>query len=237
MSTRAIYRLVLAVVFLLACALLIPRPAHAQSVTCSANASNVNFGTIDPSQSGNSSASGQVSFTCHNHSWYTVYVTACLNIGAGNSSSGNTAPRDMDGSGPPPLNFQLYKDAAHTQIWGSVLTPATPSPRQVQFTINRFGTYNRPNYTRYGQVPGGQTGVSVGTYQNGFSGVNAALSGLASGFNYPASCGNTPAIPFPFNVRATVQPACTVSASNMNFGTAGLLDSAAHDDTAMVSQQ
>lgn len=236
MSARSVYRCLMALVFLLACAMLLPRAASAQGVICSASATSINFGSVDPSQTSSSTASGQISFTCKNETWFYRYVTACINIGAGSSASGNTLPRDMDGPAPPPLRFQLYKDAARTQVWGSVLTPATPAPLQVSFTLNaNGGTWTSPNYTIHGRVPGSQSGVATGSFQNSFSGVNAAISGQTSYFGYPSDCGTQAAVPFPFVVSAQVEPTCTVTATDMNFGNAGLLDSGVHDATSAVS--
>lgn len=237
MNTSRILQLLLALLLLPACALW-PRAASA-TVSCTATATAINFGSVDPQQSSATTANGSISFTCRNNVLLQpAYVTACLNIGAGSGST--TSPyRQMNDGASHTLLFQLYRDAGHSQIWGSILTPATPTPLQLNFIVPGAllgdGVYNSPAYPIYGQVPGSQASVVVGTYQNSFSGTNASISGAVGTSTYPTSCGTSPVIPFPFTVSAAVQPRCTVSATDLNFGNvAGLLSSANHDGSTAV---
>lgn len=195
------------------------------TVSCSASMSNISFGTVDPTQGSTTPANGSLSFTCQNNQiGQPAYVTACLNIGTGSGTS--TTPRNMS-NGSNTLNFQLYKDAATSQIWGSILTPATPSPVQITFTVPAAtlfggnGQYQSPLYPVYGQLTLPQPGAGVGTYNNSFSGADAFLTGIASySGTYPANCGSaTSGIPYPFTVSAQVSKSCAVTAgSALNFG-------------------
>lgn len=203
--------------------LLLPGTAQA-AVTCTATASNVSFGTISPQQTGTSQTNGSVSFTCTNDAvLQTAYVTLCVNIGAGTGTGTN--PRQMgDGAGHN-VQFQLYQDSAYSQIWGSVLTSATPNPLKLTFQIPwNTGTYTSPYYPIYGLVPGSQTGVVSGNYNNTLSGTSAQITlahndaFLGLGGSYPANCGTGNASSFSFAASAVVQPACTVSATNIAFG-------------------
>jgi spore coat protein U-like protein len=233
-------------VLLLATSLFLPRRADA-TVTCNASATSVNFGVVDPQQAGNTQASGSISFSCQNDAFLqTAYVTLCLNIGAG--TGGTTAPyRQMSDGAGHNLQFQLYQDGAHTQIWGSVLTPATPTPLQVQFQVpgaalfGGNGTYDSPPYTVYGLVPGNQTGIVAGGYNNMFSGANASITlahkdaFLGIGGSSPSSCGSGNTSSFPFSASATVQQVCTVSATTLNFGSIAGFLTGNHDGTSTVS--
>ncbi len=228
----------------LLCLLVLSVPLQVRAdVGCSASMTTMNFGTVDPSQTGSAiTSTASMQFTCTNNSFYSARVTLCMNIGAGGSAGGQTSPwRTMDGPGGTSMQFQLYKNAAHSQVWGSEFTPGTPNPLQVQFTVPGFfgsGTYNSPTYTLYGLIPVPQTGTQTGNYLNSFSGINASISGqyINGGNTYPADCGGSNSgITFPFNVTANVQPACTVTATDMNFGNAGLLDSGGpHDATSSI---
>lgn len=239
MSTPGILRLLFALL-LLSCAALLPRTANA-AVSCNASATAINFGTVDPQQPGTTTTNGSISFNCRNDAFLqTVYVTMCLNIGAG--SGGTTSPyRRMDDGAGHNLLFQLYRDANHTQIWGSKLTPATPTPMQLKFTIPGAGifsdgTYSSPSYSVFAQMPGNQGGAVAGIYQNSFAGNGTAISGTynTSFGGYPEDCGSASAGSFPFTVNATVEQTCTVTASELNFGSTGLL-SAAKEGTSNIS--
>jgi spore coat protein U-like protein len=240
MSRHHLLRVLFLLALLVAGVLLIPRTAHAQStqVNCSMNTSNVNFGSVDPSQSTDTTASASISFTCTSNTFFPIKATACLNIGAG--SGGQTAMlRQMSGTTSQKLDFQLYKDAAHSRIWGSTLASNGSTAKQVQFTLNGYGTYTSPVYTIYGLVPGNQANVSTGAYQSIFSGAQASLTGNGN-FSFfggfPTSCGSTQYASASFTSSATVQPTCTVTATDLNFGSvAGLLSSGNHDGTSTIS--
>jgi spore coat protein U-like protein len=194
---------------------------------------NINFGTVDPTQGVVTPASGTLSFTCQNDAYYqTAYVTACLNIGVGSGTS--TTPRSMS-NGSSQLNFQLYKDAALSQIWGSIATPATPPPTPMTFTIpgatffGGVGQYQSPDITVFGALAGPQVSAGAGPYNNAFSGADAFLTGTVSnGGPYPPSCGGgTSGIPFPFTVSALVSKSCTVAAGpTLNLGNPAGVDAA-----------
>ena len=217
----------------LAAALAMPPPAFA-AVTCTPTMSNLAFGTVNPASA--ATTTGSLDWSCDNDAFLqTAWVTMCLNIGAGNSSGGQTSPwRTMDGGSGDPLRFQIYADAAHTQVWGSVLTPATSNPVVVQFQIPGAvlgpGRYTGAPRPVHAATSGAQAGVSPATYSNLFAGAQAVItlahndSFLGIGGSYPASCGTTPAASFPFTVSAVVPSTCTVTASTLDFGTpTGLL--------------
>lgn len=227
----------------LAIALAVPRMAFC-AVTCTPTMSNLAFGTVNPASA--ATATGSLSWTCDNDAFLqTAWVTMCLNIGAGGSVGGQTSPwRTMDGGSGNPLQFQIYKDGAHAQLWGSVLTPATSSPLQVQFQVPGAlfgpGHYTSAGYQVHGSTSGGQAGVSPATYANTFAGMQAVITLAANTSlilgSYPASCGTTPASSFPFTASAVVSSTCTVTASTLDFGTpSGLLGTNVDATTSVLT--
>jgi spore coat protein U-like protein len=121
----------------------------------------------------------------------------------------------------------MYQNSAHTLIWGSLNTPATPNALQISIQIPP--TFFGPNKvvtgsaTLYGAVPGNQTSVSAGTYTNMFSGSDASFSfdynqTLLGNGNPPAGCSGHSGGNFAFTAQATVQKHCTITATDMDFG-------------------
>lgn len=210
--------------------LLAPGPAHA-AVTCTSYASGINFSPVSGLATG-ATSTGTINWTCTNTTFLAdAYVTMCLNIGAGTGGTLGTA-RLMTG-GTPALQFQLYQDAANTQIWGSLLGGPSPTPYKVlPFTIPGafFGNGTTSgSVTVYGAIPAGQSTVPPGSYSSSFSGANSMVSmsfnaTFLSSSSYPSSCGtNDMGTYFPFTVSATVIKECQVTAgaaSNIQIGPA-----------------
>ena len=84
------------------------------SSTCVVSTSPVAFGTYNPSSASDSVSTGTVTITCTNGTTYTV----SLDAGANESSAGNVGTRRMKANTSDYLPYQLYKDEAHTAVWG-----------------------------------------------------------------------------------------------------------------------
>jgi spore coat protein U-like protein len=84
--------------------------AHALAVSCSVTASAIAFGTYTPLTA--SPSTGTISITC-----VSVVGTSPATIGLDKGASITFAARIMS-SGGNTLSYNLYLDAAHTQIWG-----------------------------------------------------------------------------------------------------------------------
>lgn len=241
MSPSRLIRLLL--LLLLPCGILLaPGQAHA-AVWCSVTqAPDINFGTVDP-LNGGAQNTGTASWTCYNSDNKDAYVTLCLNIGAGTGGTQGVNRQMLGGSGQP-LQFQLYQDAAHAQVWGSLLSSTIPNPYQTQFIVpkrpnkNNVGSYNG-TARLYGVVPTNQTGVTSGSYSSAFYGTDAMLSGTydQSRNGYPASCGSYNAGNFNFTVSANVTNSCTVTASDLDFGATSGLMTANVDATTKIQTQ
>ncbi|MGO9446275.1 MAG: spore coat protein U domain-containing protein [Thiobacillaceae bacterium] len=220
MRSFNLFRLLWRLTWLHAGFFLVPAAAHAISVTCSSSATNINFGSVNGLATGTSST-GTVSWTCNNTGGgQSAYVTFCLNIGSGTGGTSGSARLLVGGT--PSLQFQLYQDAANTQIWGSLLSGPNTTPYQTQFIIPANGAYTG-SATVHGAIPNGQSGITPGSYSSTFSTTNSAVSGTynAGGSTYPSTCGTANSgIYFPFTVTATVVKQCLVTAgANLNFGT------------------
>jgi spore coat protein U-like protein len=130
-----------------ALALLFSGGAHALVSSCTVSASGVAFGVYDPTVATATFSSGTIGVSCvvsgatgHNP------VTIAFDTG----SSGTFISRTML-NGADPLAYNLYLDAAYTQVWGD--------GTGVSFTDTVFVTPGKPSFsaTVYGMIPALQT--------------------------------------------------------------------------------
>jgi spore coat protein U-like protein len=106
---------------------------------CNVAATTLNFGTYNPGGASALTGSSTVSVYCTSGSAY----TAALSVGSG---GGTFAARTLS-SGTDTLNFNLFRDAAYSQIWGD----GTASTYTVAGTGAGLLTAN--TLTVYGQIP------------------------------------------------------------------------------------
>lgn len=110
-------------------------------VACNVAGGTLNFGsTIDPLQSsGPIDASTTLAVTCTNTTPYSVALSAGANAG-GLNAFGARAMK----SGTNALPYQLYLDAAHSQVWGNGTNSGVHTGT---------GTGNQQSLTVYGRLP------------------------------------------------------------------------------------
>jgi spore coat protein U-like protein len=145
---------------LFACAaacLFMAESGHA-AVTCAASATGVAFGNYTPLQTTASTSTGTVVVNCF-ATGAAGTVTLLFDLSTG--MSGSYSPRNMF-SGTHPLSYNLYLNAAHTQIWGdgtggtsTISTTLTVTPRRPA----------QARQTVYGMIPNGQD-VAAGSYSD-----------------------------------------------------------------------
>jgi len=194
-------------------------PVAKATATCTATAPTaVAFGTV--STTGVTDVSATFNVTCSTAALALLAnakVRMCLNITDGVNGAGNFNPRRMINGFGDPLQFQLYTDAARSQIWGARGNGTVPTPLLLDFdySVPLLGGSQTLPVTIYGRIPT-QT-LSAGSFTNPFTGIhtsieyryNETLLGTAT---YPASCvsGGSIGIPssFPFTASATVAPNC-----------------------------
>jgi len=121
--------------------------AHALVSSCTVSASGVAFGIYDPTVATATFSSGTVSVSCvvsgatgHNP------ITIAFDTG----SSGTFNSRTML-NGTDVLNYNLYLDAAYTQVWGD--------GTGISLTDSQYVTPGKPSVvaTVYGMMPALQT--------------------------------------------------------------------------------
>ena len=203
------------------------------TTTCSATLTDLAFGDVAPGGAA-VNASATLSYRCTYNGGllgglYGVYVRMCFSIGTGAQSTGYD-PRRMTSTPGDTMAFQIYRNSARTQIWGSVDNPSyLPFQQDLSFTILANGETRTGSIPVYGQVPAAQAGLGVGAYSDVFNAAHTKLSynyneALLSLGTYPASCGNASLGSFPFTASANVQPFCRLTlAGDLDFGTTSSL--------------
>ena len=135
-----------------------PRVASAQLVQCTVSATAVSFGAINPLASGSVDTTGTVSVTCDLLDVGSVLVAYDISLSPG--LSGNVSGREMSGAGGS-LDYNLYRDAARTQVWGA----AAASQGVSDGYLLTIGSETR-DYTVYGRVALPQDAVEPGAYSD-----------------------------------------------------------------------
>jgi spore coat protein U-like protein len=128
-------------------------------------------------------------------------------------------------NGANQLRYNLFRNTTYTQVWGSRIWGLPPVPPTINITLNAAGSGSSSTVVR-GRVFSGQSAVPIGAYSSSFAGaqtrVNYAYS--TSGNCATITAANLNPTQTPFTVSAIVGGACTVTATNLNFGTQTLLN-------------
>ena len=227
-------------------ALLAAGEASADTV-CTPSASPLAFGPV--SGTAPVDTSGIIRVTCVTGGIQVstiVSVNACLSIGGGAAGGTSIAPyRRMRNPSRDELQFQIYRDSARSQIWGSLEIPGS-TPVQVSHRYDILvgtGATSTFDRTMHGRIPG-QPGLAAGTYQNIFSGVHARLDyrfqqNLLVAIP-PRSCTEGGrgggSVSFNFTASATVPGHCTISgATDLDFGRVPGLIRANRDQSSTIT--
>jgi spore coat protein U-like protein len=117
--------------------------------SCNVSATTLNFGTYDPTSATAINGTSTLSVFCTAGTPY----TAALNVGSG---GGSFVTRTIANGGNL-LNYNLFRDAARSQVWGD----GSGSTFTVSGTGSGLLTAN--NLTVYGEIPIAQDGPP-GTY-------------------------------------------------------------------------
>ena len=115
------------------------------AVLCTTSATTVAFGTVAFSAV---NSTGTVTVNCIGSASFTVALST--------GGSGSFSPRNM-GSGTNRLQYNLYTDSAHTQVWGDGTSGTVTNN-------SSFGLLGGTvTFTSFGQVPA-QSAPAPGTY-------------------------------------------------------------------------
>jgi spore coat protein U-like protein len=112
---------------------------------CSITGSTIDFGTYSAGQQAALDAQGAIS--------YSNCGAGTLNISLDGGTAGNVANRAMSSGNSGSLSYQLYRNSARNQVWGS-----GADAQQVVLLVPDSGSV-----PVYGRIPGGQN-VPSGTY-------------------------------------------------------------------------
>jgi spore coat protein U-like protein len=115
---------------------------------CEVTATDLAFGTYTAQAGTPTQGSTLLRATCTPGTTY--------NVGLNEGASGGTVNQRKMASGANALNYQLYRDAARSQIWGN--TTGTD-------TVTGVGTGIAQDHTVFGAVPAAQV-VPAGDYQD-----------------------------------------------------------------------
>lgn len=210
---------------------LYPAQRAQAATTCQATSTNLAFGPVTGAASVDATAT--VTVTCQTTALSLLAVARvrmCLNIGAGANGAGQTSPRRMTSAAGDAMQFQIFRDAARTQVWGDRTLPGTPTPAQfdLEYSVPLIGGSGTLTATLHGRVPA-QAALAAGNYSNPFSGAHTRLEfrfaeAVLLAPPWPASCtaGGSPgaSVAFPFTASASVPNRCTIAAAgNLGFGT------------------
>ncbi|NWK46905.1 Csu type fimbrial protein [Ralstonia pickettii] len=213
---------------LVALTVLPPKNAHAQA--CTVASGTINFGNISPVQAGNTDVTTTLTVNCSGFLLQGSVARACLNLGPGSGGS-SIAPRVLS-AGSNQLQYNLYIDGAHSVVWGGRATPSTP-PVSVDVPLGVLGA-GSATVTIYGRILGGQTTLPAGSYTQNFSGANATVYALPNPGTTACSTITTHPTTFSLAAGANLVSDCLISATNLDFGTAGLLTSAITASSAIT---
>ena len=154
MSRRCALRRRLSVRGLLACVALAAGGTVQAAATCTVSAVGPAFGVYNPLNPAPTLSNGTVTVTCQYVSGGTTTVTLVSSYSAG--SSGSFASRTML-SGPNRLNYNLYFDAAFTQIRGDGTGGSQTGGASL--TVSSGSRTATATGTLYGRMPASQNAV------------------------------------------------------------------------------
>ena len=126
-------------------------PVTAQAINCRISLGPINFGIYMPLTTVPVDVVGQFDVRCQAQAG-----TFAVIIGAG--ISGDQLARTLSAGGANILNYNLYRDAARTQIWGDG-TPPTFMVTGVRTGRGRPTFYNYPVYGRIFANQAPNTGI------------------------------------------------------------------------------
>lgn len=214
----------------LICLVAAPDPAFALS--CSLSISPVIFPSVDVTTGAAQDTTGSVQMHC-NGIPANRPLRFCVAISGGTDFDATS--RIMDEiRGPGLLRYQLYSDAARTVPWGSWLPPLYGGGYQwdiaTSATLQTTATFTTPIF---GRILANQQTVPSGIYNATVSATATFASDASLPCPFPG-VGTTPVNLFQAAVAVT--NSCSVSASNLDFGTIGLLTSNVDATSGITAQ-
>ena len=194
-------------------------PASAQ--TCIFTNTGMNWGNIDLLPGTAIDLTGTLTANCTGTGNRTVRV--CPNFNAGTGGVNGTGSERYMLNGANQLRYNIYQDNARSIVWGSRTwgLPQLPPTLNVSLSVGAGSN----SATMYGRILSAQTALPGGSYSSVFSGAHTQIA-----YDYsPATCasmGLANVTNVPFTAQANYPGTCSVTATNLNFGSHGVLDTA-----------
>jgi len=207
-NLRALSRLLLLLLF---CFCVSPESASAQSCTY-AVAPTLDFGSVLGAPVPQIDVTSTISVRCTGPILGTLPTLVCLSIPAGTAGSSISDRRIATGGHS--VQYQIYMDAARTQIWGA-LGESSP-PRAVNFAT-LSGTQTQ-HITVYGRVFAGQGGKSVGTYLSDLTPIQARATTYLLFAPNCTAVSSAPTTLGTMTSRLVINPNCSITANALDFG-------------------
>ena len=219
------------VLFAVIVVLAIFSPAYAAR-SCTLTVPDINFGNVNVLPGSAVDIAGSMSFSCTGFT-NNQLSRFCISIGSGSVFTGSQ--RQLGGPGGAKLNYDLYTDSARAQLWGSWQTGFDTAGLQFDFSSDGSGNLST-SVPIYARLFSNQQTATTGSYSSSIlSGTTGAYVRISNAGG--AQCDTGPSnSTTSFSVLTTVVSTCSISATNVNFGTVGLVNSNI-DATAAVSAQ
>jgi spore coat protein U-like protein len=212
---------------LLALLLLLATPAAHAALSCTISGSTMDFGTLTTVPFPQTDTTPNLTINCTGGTAGAT-VRMCVGIDAG-TGIGSASPSRFMGSGTNSIEYQIYSDAAHSQIWGNTTFVGGMQEPMPSLVLGAGGN-GSISYPMYGRVlnPPAQT-KPVGTYTS-----TLQLSGKMPSGGSPCSAGSGTAVTGgTFQARVAVVSSCTVVAADIDFGTRGNLIAAVNSNGSL----
>ncbi|WP_167514653.1 Csu type fimbrial protein [Mesorhizobium intechi] len=194
----------------------------ARSQSCSITTANGSYGAVDILSGAVDDTTATFSINCTGTANQTVRL--CVELSPGQT---NAAGNRRLSSGSERLVHELYRDASRTTIWGSWGLATTsyglyPIGTTYDLALGSSGSAGA-TLTVYGRIFSNQTTAGPGSY------VWTMTTAPAAAYDYKtaATCptGSRQATSSGSTWTATINANCNVSATNVNFGSVGVLAS------------
>jgi len=185
--------------------------AGAQAQNCTVGMPAMAFGSVDVLPGTAVDTTTTLTVTCSGGPGSLRRI--CISIGAG--SANDATSRQMTGPSSNTARYDLYSDSARTQLWGSWQTGYDAAG--VQIDVAKSST---TNLTVYGRFLAAQQTAVAGAYSSTFT-ANPFIQYDVQGATSCPTGAKTASTSS--SATATVVSSCNVSATNINFGSIGLL--------------
>lgn len=122
------------------------------ALACTVSATGASFGVFDPLENVAVDTTGTITVTCSPSASYTIELSA--------GHAGTYSPRKMAGPGGRTLDYNLFRDASRTTVWGDGIGGTS--------TVDGSDDGSGSSHTLYGTIPAGQNPY-VGSYSDSIS--------------------------------------------------------------------